>query len=317
MRLAIERVAAQQHGAVSRAQILHLGLSASGIDSRVAAGRLRVVHPGVYVMPAAPSTWEQRLFTAWLASGAPASHEAAAVIWGLEGVDADEPHLIVPHSRKLRLRGVVVHRARSLERRDAVRRRGIPVTTPVRTLVDLAGSLAPDALEYALDDALRRRLVAVPGIEQRLERLDRVHGSGTLRALVRERSGIRVSESALETRFRRRLRKAGLPAPIAQYEVRDERRRLLARVDFAYPAQRLAIEVDGYASHSGRRRWESDLARQNRLLLAGWRFLRFTNRDVDGEGNFLAAIGAMLSHCGEHGRSDHASAFPTTDEGHR
>jgi very-short-patch-repair endonuclease len=69
--------------------------------------------------------------------------------------------------------------------------------------------------------------------------------------------------------------------PVPQYEVRDDDGGLIARVDFAYPEVRLAIEVDGYAHHSSRKQWESDLARQNRLIAAGWRVLRFSSRDVN------------------------------------
>lgn len=303
MGVTIDRVAAGQLGLITRRQLLSAGLSASGIDSRVAAGRLFVVHPGVYLVPAAPRSWEQGLLAAWLASG-PASaisHVAAGVVWNLERVDAAQPQIVIPHPRRLRLEGVVVHRTRTLERNDLVRRDLIRVTTPTRTIVDLAGALAPDLLEDALDDALRRRLTSVPTLERRLERLGNrgVPGSGVLRRLLRERSGIRVSDSGLENRFKRRLQRAGLPLPVAQYEVRDERRRLIARVDFAYPAQRLAIEIDGYGNHSGRKNWESDLARQNRLVVVGWRFLRFTHRDLEAQDGPFGSIEAALGPSGE------------------
>lgn len=118
-----------------------------------------------------------------------------------------------------------------------------------------------------------------------------------MRLLLHERLDQRESGSSLETRFGRRFNKARLPAPVAQYEIRGEDGRLLGRVDFAYPDVKLAIEIDGYGSHAGRKRWQLDLARQNRLFLAGWRFLRFSSRDLDDD-RFLKAVRAAIGPVG-------------------
>jgi very-short-patch-repair endonuclease len=78
----------------------------------------------------------------------------------------------------------------------------------------------------------------------------------------------------------RLLRSAGLPSPVCQYEIRNNGR-LIARVDFAYPSVRLAIEADGYEWHSSRSRWQRDLARRNALLALGWRVMHVTAKDLD------------------------------------
>jgi very-short-patch-repair endonuclease len=219
------------------------------------------------------------------------------MFWKLNGVTADRPHIIVAHGRRPRLVGIAIHRTRTLEAGDVVRRGPFRVTSVPRTLIDLAGVLTIEELEEAVDDALRRRLTSVPVVVERVSRsgMKGVAGIGKLRRLLEDRVGGRVSGSALESRFRRRLLAAGLPIPVAQHEIKDDSGRLIARVDFAYPHVLLALEVDGYAHHSGRRKWESDLARQNRLISAGWRLLRFSSADVDSPATILAVERALAS----------------------
>lgn len=89
--------------------------------------------------------------------------------------------------------------------------------------------------------------------------------------------------SELEGRLSRVLRRAGLPTPVAQHEVRTSRGRFVARLDFAYPELRLGIETHGYRWHGGRERWARDLARENRLKRMGWTVLVFTWDEVTGE----------------------------------
>jgi very-short-patch-repair endonuclease len=103
------------------------------------------------------------------------------------------------------------------------------------------------------------------------------------------------TESALEARAWRRLREAGLPRPERQYEIRNANRRVVARVDFAYPRVKLAIEADGYRFHSSRTQWRRDIARQNALLELGWLVVRATWEDATRvDGAFAARIAALL-----------------------
>jgi very-short-patch-repair endonuclease len=293
--------ATRQLGLITRRQLLALGLSAPAISYRLEAGRLRRVHPAVYALAGFPSTWDQDLLAALMAARehAAITHFAAGTLWHLEAVTAECPHVLVVHRRKLELEGVVVHRTRSVARGDIVRHGLLRVTSPARTLIDLATVLAADPLEDALDDALRRRLVSVTRLSARIETRNGIAGMGTLRRLLRERSTERESGSGLENRFLRTFLKAGLPRPVRQYEVRNREGRFIARLDFAYPQARLAIEIDGYASHSGRKRWERDLARQNRLIVEGWRFLRFSRRDADQSSDLFATIRGALDGGGE------------------
>ena len=275
------RLAWKQHGVVSREQVVRLGLSERWVDRRVADGRLIRLHPGVYVIAGAPSSWLQSVMGAclWAGSGAAASHRSAAAIWQLDG--ARERTVEITSSRHLRSRRVKVHR-RPLEDWEITKRQCVPVTKVERTLLDLGSCVSAMALEIALDSALRRHLTAVPRLHAHLIEMARngVPGTRALRRLLQERDpSIPPRESPLETRLGRLLREWRLPAPAAQFIVRSGNR-FVARLDFAYPEKRLAIEADGYEFHQGRLRWKRDLKRRNDLTSLRWRVLSFTKEDL-------------------------------------
>jgi very-short-patch-repair endonuclease len=148
----------------------------------------------------------------------------------------------------------------------------------------------------ALDDALRRRLVTLARLRWRL---DEVGGMGTpgttvLRDLMEARSPTAVPQSVFETRLLRVLRDAGLPLPTLQHEIRHGGR-VIARVDFAYPEAKLAIEADGYQWHSGRIAFERDLARRNALTNLSWDVMHVTWSDLEHPERIVDAIRAALS----------------------
>lgn len=121
-----------------------------------------------------------------------------------------------------------------------------------------------------------------------------VGGVGVLADLLADRRGPIVG-STLERRFLRLLRATRLPEPERQYHIRRAGR-VVARVDFAYPAQRIAIELDGYAFHSGRLSFEADRARQNRIVEAGWSPVRVTARQIaDGPDEVIATVRRALA----------------------
>jgi very-short-patch-repair endonuclease len=174
----------------------------------------------------------------------------------------------------MRAAGIVGHVGK-LDKVDVTRLGGIPITRPERTLIDLAATLSNDSLEGVLDEFLRRELAQLPRLEKRLDAARNRSGVRRLRRFVDERRGSRISESELETRLLRALRDEGLPTPVSQYEVRDGGQ-LIARVDFAYPQVKLAIEAYGKRHHSAWADQEHDLKRQNDLIAAGWRVIVVT-----------------------------------------
>lgn len=276
------RLAAVQHGVFSRAQVQRLGATRGIIHHRLRTGRWERLARDVFRIAGAPSLWHQNLMAACLAwgEGAAISHRAAAALRRLAEFEPGLVELTVPRSRRRSEPGII-HR-HPLLRADVTTVEEIPVTTPARTLIDLASVAEREAVEEAMDDALRRGLVSIPLLRRRLDAIGRPGRPGVamMRLLLDSRDPSEaVPESVFERRLLRTLQRAGLPAPVLQHEIRIGGR-LIAVIDFAYPDARLAIEADGYRWHSGRIRWDHDRARRNRLTLMGWRIIHITWTDL-------------------------------------
>jgi len=280
-------VARRQMALFTLDQALSAGFSPRQIQHRRETGCWDQVHAGVYRVSGSPDSWQQRLLAACLAAGcgAVASHRSASQLWGMAKAPDIGAEISVLCGHDHRLAGAVVHRPSDLTPGAVTRKDGIPVTTPIRTLVDLGGVQRKSQVEGALDVALSRRLVTLEEVRAGLDVVARRgrRGAGVLRALLDERSmADGVAESVLEARTLRLCRRHGVPEPVCQYEVYAGRR-LVGRIDFAYPDQRVAIEVDGYESHTSLQAFRRDRDRQNRLVAMGWTVLRFTWHDVGHE----------------------------------
>jgi very-short-patch-repair endonuclease len=257
-------------------------MSPSGVHRMVGAREWRAVHPRVYALTGAGACWEQSLLAACFWGGEPtvASHRAAAGLWDLAGIEPGALEIATIRHRSSFL--VTVHRVRELPDTDVTVRRGIPATTVARTLFDLGSVCSAAEVEAAMDDALNRRLTTLAAVRARFRALGGRGRSGTsaLRAALEARAdGSAPPQSVLETRLCRLAREAGLPAPIPQFKVFD-RGHFIGRVDFAYPAARLSIEVDGYRHHAGYAAWSHDRRRRNNLLAAGWQVFHVTWDDL-------------------------------------
>ena len=298
----VAELARTQHGLVTLGQLHELGVSDDTVQRWLAVGRLEAVQAGVYRLAGSPRTWEQAMLAAVLAggSGAVASHRAAGHLWALVVGSPPSPEITVARARRPRLVSAVVHQSRDLSLSEHSRRRGIPVTNPLRTLVDLGAVLPSPAVEDALDRALVARLVTVAAVEATVDTLARRgrRGVGVVRAILDERAlGAERPDGLLEPRMARLLRAEGLPPARFQHDVYDGHR-FVARVDFAYPEQRLAIEVDGWEAHGTAAALQSDLARQNALAALGWTVLRFTWVDVVRHPDVVAATVRRLLGAG-------------------
>jgi very-short-patch-repair endonuclease len=278
------QVARRQHGAVARQQLRGLGFGDHQIDHMVRLGRLRRLHRGVYATAGSPSTYRQRLWAACLCTTPPAvvSHRAAALLHGfrVKG-EADSIEVTVVRERRPRVVDVVVHQSRDLHPTQVSTLEGLPVTNPTRVLVDLGQVVPWWEVEQALECFLRTGLVTIPQVRAARE-LHGVHGrrgAGVLGRVLDERA-LRdaVADSPLEALVAKLCRDAGLGGLEFQHEVRLNGR--TRRIDFAIPALKLAIEIDGYEFHSGRAQFEADRIRGNELALAGWHVLHFTWHQV-------------------------------------
>ena len=278
------RQAALQHGLLTWDQLRRAGIPETTIWTWARAGRIRRVQPRVYVVEGVPWSWEQELLAAVAAAGAgaAASHRAAAKLWGL--VDDAPIELSVPRGRTPDLWArPTVHQTADPPR--ILHRSRIPVTTPMRAILDLGAVAGVDAVVDALDRAEVSRLCRVAAVEWQLAALARPgrRGVKVLRAALDHQALLDdPPDGMLEPRFARLAQRAGLPRPSFQHPVGRY------RIDFAYPDLWIAIEVDGYRARSTRRRFQSDLDRQNFLVARGWTVLRFTWNDVVGRPAFVA-----------------------------
>jgi very-short-patch-repair endonuclease len=287
----IASIAAGQHAAVSRRQLLDAGVPAHAIKHRVWAGGLITVHAGAYRLPGSPVTWHQRITAATLAAGAGAvaSHRSAGFLHGLEGI---EPRLevCVPRGRAPAPKGIVVHRI-DLARSDTELRDGIIRTRPPATILGLAAVVSVSALEVALDDALLRGLISCDQLQRRLDAGTRRGRPGTaaLAELLAVRAGaVRWTQSEFERRLLALIRGAGLPPPVVQFEVvlPDGRRVYL---DFGWPDTKVALEAQSYRHHAGRIAWSRDQSRLAILSSIGWRVVPVTWEDLVGSPGALIA----------------------------
>ncbi|CAN5681479.1 hypothetical protein BH24ACT26_BH24ACT26_21460 [soil metagenome] len=179
---------------------------------------------------------------------------------------------------------------------------GIPATNVSRTLVDLCAVVDEETVEIALECALRNHMTTIRRLQWRLEEIGGrgKPGCSVLRRLLAQRgAGTSPTESGLETRFARFVRRSRLPEPERQHVVK-EGRELLARFDFAYPGAGLGIELHSYRYHSGRRAWLRDVERNQRLVRLGWRVLYVTWEQVvrhpeDLAGTIVELLNAPLS----------------------
>jgi very-short-patch-repair endonuclease len=291
----LHELAARQHSVFSGAQAVAWGVSSDAVFRAVRRGRVIRLHANVFAFAGAPETWERSLLAAILAAGTGAvgSHRAAGRVWGLLPPTDDIVEITVSRGRLPRLRGVTVHRSKDLVTEQTTVRHRIPVTNPLRTMVDLAAVLPETEVEDALDAGLAYpslfSVAAVEAMRSRLAQHGRA-GTGVLRRVLEERAlGDAVSDSKLERRMGELLRRAGLPAAVFHYAVHTPAGLFLAEVDFAYPELKLAIEVDGFEVHGTPRAMAKDFVRQNGLVPYGWRVLRFTWRQVTREPEMVAA----------------------------
>ncbi len=273
----VMRIAKRQRRCFTASQARHVGIGPKSLASLTHGGLVTRVFRGVYVVGGAPSP-EERMMAACLATHGRVSHWSAASLWGF-GVEPDGPvHVLVAgRNGTRREQGIVVHRTR----RSVIpaTQAGIPVTTPARTLVDVASLAATgaddDEVVVLVGHFVARRLVTLAHLEDSLSReAAGVPGAGRLRSLIAEMAG--PVESVAELELVNLVLIAGLPKPITQFEARTADGELLGRLDAAYPAQRIAIEVDGYRFHADYDSFVADRERHNRLVASGWTVLRAT-----------------------------------------
>ncbi|WP_245177119.1 type IV toxin-antitoxin system AbiEi family antitoxin [Geodermatophilus sp. DF01_2] len=254
----------------------------------------RRLYPDVYACAGLEVTHAIRALavTRLLLPGAVASGRSAAALWGVDArTPEDDVEVTVPPAcRGGAVTGVRVTR-RPLPADAVTRTRAVPVTTPLRTALDLARTLPPVDAVVALDALVRTGLVGLADVRGAVATAT---GRGCRRARDAAARADGLAESPQETRLRLVLHASTLPPPVAQHTVRDAEGRFVARVDFAWPEHRLAVEYEG-AWHGQPQNVARDRARLNRLTAAGWRVVFVTAADVYRPAQLLTRIAAALA----------------------
>lgn len=280
----VREQAKRQFGLVTREQALECGLDRHAIDWRLRCGDWVRVHQGVYRLGGTPVTWYQRARAATMLGGTSSalSHRTAGFLFRLDGLTDSPPatlDLCVPRTRCLGKSPFRVHRTRTRPRLIWLRR--LPVISIAETLCDLAGLLTPLQLEFALDAAHRLYPASITWLGKHIDANAKrgLKGLATLREFLALRLD-GATDSRLEADVRRHLRAADLPPWRRQLEVHHHDERVM-RVDFAWPAHRVALHVDGYRWHHQRERFERDARQRSRLAALGWQSLVITRRGLD------------------------------------
>lgn len=258
---------------VTRPQLLALGIGARTIKRWVASGRLIPVHRGVYAVGHQAPVPFAREMAATLACGEGAllSHRSAAGVWGLLHAAPGDVDVTV-RGRSGRSRpGIRIHRPTADV--EGTRREGIPITTPARTIVDLAAVESERVLERALNEALVQRVTTTREIDS-LTRRSSCHGKSKLTRVLEATTNPQRTRSEAEQRTRELIERAGLPRPQTNQRLHG------FEVDFLWREQRFVLEVDGYRFHSTRHAFERDRTKDAALATHGFTVARISWRQI-------------------------------------
>jgi predicted transcriptional regulator of viral defense system len=272
--LEIAVIAERQWGIIDRGQLRALGLSPSAIDRLVWSGRLRVLHRGVYALGhrmLRPQAYRLAAARA-CGEGAVVSFAAGAAHWELRRSEATLIDVTVPHAGQRRRPGIRVHRHASLRPDEVTVHELVPVTTPARTLLDLAATFPHRTLERAIDVAERLELFDLVAVRAVIDAHRGRPGAAKLaRTLAEHVPGSTPTRSELEELFLGFCEQRGIPRPVVNGFLCG------VEVDFHWPGVPFAIEVDGWEFHHGRRPFERDHERDAILAAAEIFTLRFTD----------------------------------------
>jgi very-short-patch-repair endonuclease len=272
----IAKIAGRQHGVVAVGQLYGLGLGERAVRGRVDAGRLHRVHRGVYAVGHSSLSLEGQLLAAVLAVGrvpsgedgdlvldfwgAAVSHRSAAFLWNLlPRANRPSDVIVMGNGGRAKRSGFRIHRSLTLVSSDVTLLRGIPVTTPARTISDLRlatgkgwpGAVPPRELRKAIRQA---NVLGLP---------------------IGEGSGMDRTRSDLERDFLRLCRRHRLPRPEVNVRVGPH------LVDFLWRERRLVVETDGYRYHRGRAAFQDDRGRDLQLRRLGYEVLRLSERQLE------------------------------------
>lgn len=288
--LEIARLAARQHGMVTWKQLCAAGVSRKAITANVRNGWLAVRHRGVYQLGVFGGPFADEM-AALLACGPHAAigHWSSTFVFALAPRPVGGVDVTIAKGLAGRRPGIRPHRTITLPPCDVVVKHGLRVTTPARTLLDLAATAPRHVLERLTEEAQVQRLASTAELLAVIERNPGRSGVRRLREIALALDEPLLTRSEAEKRLRALIRSAGLPLP------RTNVTRAGWEVDAVWDAQRLVVEVDGYKYHRPPAAFERDRRKDADLMLAGYRVLRITWRRLTREpAQVIALIAAAL-----------------------
>jgi predicted transcriptional regulator of viral defense system len=295
---ALAGLALSQHGVFGLDQALDLRFASSTIRSRKAAGRLHLVYRTVYALVAPKLlTIKGHYMAAVLAcgDGAVLSHRSAANLLDLRATDQVNVDVTVPTRSHRKTKGINVHRSTTLTSEDITYVDNIPCTTVARTVLDLADQISRRGLERTFDQAEIEGALNIRAVEDQVRRNPTRKAAKTVKAILAEHYiGSTATWSKLEERFLELARSAGLPQPEVNTFVMLDDGDPPIRGDFVWRAQRVIVETDGFGTHKTRQAFERDRRNSRRLLVARWKPIRTTWRQLEHEPRDVVAAAAAL-----------------------
>jgi very-short-patch-repair endonuclease len=262
-----------QHGVVSRKQLLGLGMSSASIEHRLSNGDLHRVARGVYAR-GRPEPTRRGIWMATMSAGigAALSHRSAAALWGV----GEEERGVIELTQRAAAReraGIRIYRRPDTRAGELTERHGIPVTTVVRTLVDVSRRFEDSEIERAVSEADARELINPEALRRSLSEYTGVPGVARLRSIL-DRNTFRLTDSELERRFLKLALGSGLGLPLTRQRLNG------FRVDFYWPDLGIVVETDGLRYHRTPAQQQRDHVRDQAHTAAGLRPLRFTHAQV-------------------------------------
>lgn len=267
-------LAQRQYGVVSREQLRGLGLSNEQVSRAISTARLVPVHRAIFALGHDRLRAEGRWVAAVLAGGhgAVLGYRSAAAHWDLRSMSSPTVEVVIPRSSRPAHRDVLVHRHPQLHADETTVHRDIPVTTPARTLVDLAAVLTPTGLRRAVGQADILHRFDLHEVRAVLERHPRHRGRTALERVLGAWTTPATVRSPQEAAFPDLCARFGFPRPAINAEV------LGMEIDAVFFDERVAVELQSYAFHSGAIQWENDHEKRARLVAAGWTVLAYSYR---------------------------------------
>lgn len=293
LELQIAQIAGRQDNLITWEQLVRIGVGHRSVARRVESGRWQRIHKAVYLIGPAPATLSAKMRAAAFACGVDAavSHRTAAVVWQLLPATPDpELHVTVAGRNPGVKPGIRIHRVAEHSTGELTTKRDIPLTTPARTICDLAATEPLRDVESALTEARIQRLATDLQLRAVIQRAPSRPGAPIIRSLLEAEDDSGYTRSKAERLLRDLIRAAGLERPLFNEPL------LGFVVDVLWPKQRLIVEVDGYAYHAHRAAFERDRRRDQELVAAGYRVIRVTwiqlrDRPIETIASIIRALG--------------------------